>query len=1006
MRPGDLAVRRPVMMLMLMALVLLLGTVSLRQLSLELLPRFETPVLAVYTTWGDASPREVSVMITEPLERVMATISGLSNLTSISSEGRSVIVCEFSWGTNLEAARDEIRERVGLIPLPENAARPLLLRYDPTSMPGMRISVSGDMGLEELARVILEVVAPSLESVPGVAVAEVGGLPDNEIRVTLKRERMLAFGLSQQQVVQALRGGQVAIPAGAVREGEKEYNVRVLAELNTLEDIQGIIVGGGPQGSMTLGQIAEVSEGRAKGDSIIRTNGKPGVTIAVRKEGDANLVQVNRRVVDKLAELEKEMEGVELTVTMNQARFIEQAIGSIGENLLVGAGLAVLVLLVSLGSILSTAVIAVAIPFSVVAAFVLMHFTGLTLNIMSLGGLALGVGMLVDNSIVVIENIYRHLQNGAPAHEAAARGTNEVTGAITASTFTTLAVFLPVIFVGGMTGELFRELALTVSFSLLASLIVAVTVIPMLASRALRLVGNKFIRQPRARRGHYTNFLGWVLKRRFLALLAAAGLILAGLLPLRTLGREFLPGIDEGNFVVTITMPVGTSLERTADVAQEVEGLLQGHSDVAVYSTRVGGGGRADAARGKNAASVDVRLVPEEERSQTTAGFMTWLRRELEKIAPEQGQISVQSRGGFSEMAGSGTFQVDVRGPQAKRVMELAAELRDRIAGVDGLADVQSNMDDFLPEQRVVLDRERVAAVGMVPFQVAVQASGAVTGMLATQLNREGQRINVVVEYPEADVATPQDLRQILIALPRGTVMPLSALSRIQAGEGPVSIYRQQQQVTARVTAVIEDGNLGVISQQVHQLITEMDLPSGYQANISGAGMLMEEGFSSLYFALALAVALVYMIMAGLFESLIQPLIIIISLPLAAVGALWALSLGGFALGITAMIGVIMLTGIVVNNSIVLVDVINQLRWEGKLVQEAIITGSALRLRPILMTAATTMLAMLPLALGIGEGSELQAPLAAVVIGGLLTSTILTLFVTPVLYSLVASRKY
>jgi HAE1 family hydrophobic/amphiphilic exporter-1 len=991
-------------MLMLMLVVFLLGTISLGHLSLELLPRFQPPVLAVYTSWGDSSPQEVSTMITEPLEGVVATISGLKSLTSVSSEGSSVIICEFAWGSNLDAIRDEIKERLGFVPIPEDAAQPLVLRFDPTSMPGLRISVSGDVTDERLEEVVNTILIRNIENVQGVASVDLSGLQPPEIRVLLGGEQMLALGINQMQVVQAIQAGNVVMPAGTVTDDDLEANVRVLGQLEDVEDLRNIILGAFPLGFLTLGQVAEVEDGWAPRDSIVRTNGEPAVILAVRKEGDANLVQVNQAVLKRIEQLDSQLQDVDLIVTMNQAEFIQDSIASIGQNLLIGAGLAVLALLVFLQSPLSTLVIAVSIPFSVISTFVLMDFSGLTLNIMSLGGLALGVGMMVDNSIVVIENIFRHLQQGLSADEAATRGTDEVAGAITASTLTTLAVFLPVVYVGGMTGELFRELAWTVSFALLTSLLVAVTVIPMLASKILPLGKQRNALKPRPSTGRYARAIGWALGHRLLVLGAVGLLVAASALPFSRLGREFLPAIDEGSFNINLTMPVGTPLEITAGIAEEIEQMLANNRNVSVFSTRVGGSSGMDMSQlGKNTASIDVRLVPTANRSQDTDAVMAWARREAEKLLPRDATVSVQRQDQFSTMAGSSSLQVNVRGASLDRVQDLAAELRDRLAELPGLAEVTSSLDERLPEQQVIINRRKAAAVGLAPAQIALQVNAALTGQVATRLSREGNHVEVKVL--SAGIDTSEDLHSLMLATLDGRMVPLGAVAEIRQGHGPMTLHRDDQQITARITAVIEDGDLGDISNKVDQIIAEMDWPGGYGASLGGAGQMMQEGFESLYLALGLAIVLVYVVMAALFESLLHPLVIILTLPLAAVGAILALFFSQYALGITAMIGIIMLAGIVVNNAIVMVDAINQLRDQGMATKEAIITGAGMRLRPILMTAFTTILAMLPLALGVGEGAELQAPLATAVIGGLLTATILTLLVAPVVYSFLAGKR-
>lgn len=1084
------SIKHPVTTLMIMLMAILLGVVSLTSTRMDLMPKFSPPVAAVMTTFPGASPEEVTKMVTEPVEAAVATTAGMKKVNSISREGMSVVVLQFSWGTDMREARDELTDRLSRVRLPEDAGKPTIVKFDPTMLPVMELSVADGKNLADLKRLAENELKTRLEAIDGVAAVEVLGGVDREIRVDLDQSKLAKYGLTQAQVAQAIQASNLTFPAGSIKTDDRNLSLRIVSEMNQVDVLRDLVVAMVPQvpkssavpqmpstgnpptpqagapgqgipglspgqipgqlnpsqipgqfnagqipGQPNLGQatrgipatvsapkitykavrlsdIATITDGFTDRQSITRTGGADSLGLSIQKEGDANIVNVARSVRAEIAKIKQEYPGLTLVIASDQAEFIEEAIGNVSNSLILGGLLAVLILLVFLRNFRSTLIIAVSIPFSVVVTFVLIYFSDLTLNIMSLGGLALGVGMLVDNSIVVIENIYRHLQLGKSPTEAARTGAEEVTGAITSSTLTTVAVFLPVVFVSGLTGDLFRELALTVSFSLLASLAVALTVIPMMASRLMRArpVNAK---APGRMLGDsiYAGILRWALRHRAITILLALAVLAGSLSLVPRIGTEFLPVTDEGRYSISVRMPTGTDLSTTAAKVGEIENILKAQPDVEVVFSRIGSGGgfrtmRSGASAGENTAEINVTMKHLEQRTRSTAEAMAAVRDQVEKIkGPADIAYNLQST--QSSMGGGpgNTLEVSVSGPDFEGLRSVVDQVISGLSRVEGLRDLESNLDVSKPEVQVVVDRDKASKKGLSPMQVAMTVSNAVKGQIATRFENEGRTTNVRVIYREADREDVTKLGDMLLKSPMGDTVKLKDVAQIIEASGPVTITRENQRVSAQISGLIQGRDLGTVSQDASAVIKELQLPAGYRAELSGASSLMSEGFSGMGKALWLAILLVYMIMAAQFESLLHPFTIMFSMPLAVIGVVLGLFVAGYSLGITAFMGVVILTGIVVNNAIVLVDFVNQLRSQGMPTFEALVEAGRLRLRPILMTALTTILGLVPMALGIGEGTETQAPMAVTVIGGLLTSTMLTLVVVPVMYSLFAGTR-
>ncbi|WP_353892534.1 efflux RND transporter permease subunit [Proteinivorax hydrogeniformans] len=993
---GDIAVKRPVAMVMLMVFVLLLGFVAFTNLHMDLLPKFSPPVLAVITNMPDTAPKEMATLVTEPLESIIGTTAGLKNMSSHSSQQTSLIILEFDWRTNLDTVRDEIKEKIELAPIPTEVNQPIILKFDPTSMPIMDISIIGDEDINKTYDFVENEVIPKLETLDGVASVDVTGLPAPEVHVYPDLYKLEEYNISFEQLAGVIGGNNINLPAHTVLKEDKRLPVRILSEVQTVEDLGEFAVSIAVDDlfePVLLKDIADVSLYDDISQGISRTNLKPSINLSIQQEGDANLVSVRNTVMAALEDIE--FNSFEYVITQDQGELVKISINSVAQSLFIGAVLALLILYVFLRSPVSTLIIALSIPFSIVATFVLMHFAGLTLNLMTFGGLALGVGMLVDNSIVVIENIYRHRQEGKNSIESAKLGANEVASPVIASTFTTMAVFLPVVFVGGFTGELFKELAWTVAFALLASLLVALTVIPMLASKLLKKQTAKTSTKAPS---FYGKVLKKVIARPLVLILIILAVFILSVYQFYSIGTEFLPPIDDGMLAVTITTPVGTTLEATDKVVKQAEKIIAQIDNIDVFSSSVGQSGSMFSTReNTNRGRINIRLMPQNTRTKSTSEIIAQLEQSLADI---DGSVNVSKQNQMQNMTGGDTIALSLRGATLEEVEKYQQELIDKLKKQEYIGEVTSSLDESKPELQIAVDQEQSTMMGLTAVHIADQVTRKLRGQQISFLRKDGDRIPVMLTLPseQKDYDSLMDTTMTSIA---GFEVPLTSITQIEEKEGPRQIYRENQKMTSSIEGQILNKDLGTVKNNIEEIVQDMDLPSTVTIEFDRAAQLMEEGFGELKTALLLAIALVYIIMAAQLESYLNPFIIILTLPLAFIGVVWALILTSTDFGITAFIGIIILAGIVVNNAIVLVDYISLLRKRGLSKEEAIIEGAQTRFRPIIMTALTTMLAMLPLALKLGEGAELQAPMAIAVMGGLLTSTSLTLFIIPALYKLI-----
>ena len=1041
------SIKRPVGVLMVMLIVILLGAVSLTELNLDLLPQITPPVAAVITTFRGASANEVCELVTERIEAAVVTTSGIKDLMSISQEGISIVVLTFDWNQDMAEARTDINQKIELVPLPEGASKPTVMKFDPTMLPVMEISITHtkETDLPELTILSEKTLKPRIEGIEGVASVDMLGGLTQQIQVQLDPAKLNALGLTQDAIAGIIAASNLNYPVGKVDKDGFLLDVRLEGKFKSIEDVEDLVVGYAPATLLTSGvaglpnpapagaqlpgavqqvpmvpvklkDVALVEQAFTDITSIARINGKSSVLLSVKKEGSANTVSVAREVRDELDKLKAEISGFDAIISFDQAKFIEESIRSVANNLLLGAVLAIIVLILFLKDFRTTIVIAISIPFSVIATFMLMYFGSLTLNIMTLGGLTLGIGMLVDNSIVVIENIYRHLELGIEPKEAAAKGAGQVATAITASTLTTLVVFLPIVFVGGVSGIIFKELALTVTFSLLASLVVALTVVPMLASVwftnkkkhgaavAHASTGNT---QPSSngenQPGRYYKMVEWTLHNRLLVIVLVVALVAVSAYMGSQIGTEFMPTADEGGFSITVTMPEGTPIEKMDKLVLEIEDILDKNPAIQMYTASISAGAGITTlltSEGGTVATLTAVVTQETLDKKETIKVMEEVEREVDKIR-DSAKISFTPQSTIALMAGgiSGSVQLSVTGPDIAEVSRINDAVVEKIEQLDEVKEVTSTLTERKPQIHVIVNKEKAIVHGLTPAQIGTVLSRAVSGQTVSRLEQDGETFDIVVRYKKDALQTVEDLESLLLSGARGPV-PLSEIAEVIDGEGPITINRLNQRTSATIRAKYADLTLGEITAKIADTISDIDVPDGYSIDIGGMSELMEEGFDALKLALVLAIILVYMVMAASFESLATPFVILLTMPLGIVGVVIALYIAGYAFGITAFMGAIVLAGIIVNNGIVMVDFINQERAEGIPLGEAICGGASKRLRAVLMTSLTTILALIPMAIGLGEGGELVAPMALSIMGGLASGTLFTLFVVPVIYSI------
>ncbi len=1012
-----LAITRPVVIIMLFAALSVLGYQSYRQMPVELFPRIDIPIITVVTTYAGAGPREIETLISKPLEESISSLNGVKTVQSSSQEGLSVVPVEFNVGTDLDGAANEMRSRIEAVRgrLPREAQAPVLVKASLSSVPVLVFGVSGSRPAFEVRQIAEDRIKDRLAKVTGVASVSVVGGQQREVQVEVDKTRLQAYGLSITQVAQALNAENLNLPGGAIREGRQEYAVRTVGEFKTLDEVLNVRLAT-PSGTLILlRDVAQVSGGFAERTQLSRLNRQESVGLIVQKQADANTVQVVDGVKHELARLRRDLPGDLITrVAYDQSTFLNDSLADVRLSLALGALLAVLVVYLFLHNLRSTAIVALAIPTSILAAFTPMLFAGFTLNMMTLLALALSTGILVDDSIVVLENIHRHRNLGELPRDAALNGRSEIGLAALAITFTDVVVFVPIAFMGGVVGQFFRQFGLTVATVTLFSLLVSFTLTPMLASRWFsRRQRNEEVGRGLAARvfsrfdafydqldHRYRRVLAWALDHRWTVVALGLAALVVVLPVAGFLGFEFLPSADQGQFSVTIETPAGTNLATTNLAVAQVEDLLAKQPEVESMFTTVGSTAGAvsfgSSTQGANTANISVTLVDKAKRRRSDTQVIAALRQAATSIAGAKVRAETTSFGGSGA-----PVQIGLLGDDFDTLNRVAGQIAARVKQVPGTLDVDTSWRVGRPELQVQVDRLRATSMGLSTGMVAATLRTAIQGATDTKFRTGGQEYDIRVRLPEAQRQAPEDVANILIASPDGRPIYVKDVAEVTLATGPTQISRRDRQRMVVVSASLAPGYFfGNAQRDITRRIADVPL-TGVALQWSGQAEQLSESSGQLGQALLLSVILVYILMAALFEGFLSPFIIMFSLPMALVGAILGLLVGGKTLSIISMIGIIMLVGLVTKNAILLVDYTNTLRARGHDRREAILEAGPTRLRPILMTTLALIAGMTPTALGLGPGAELRSPMAVAVIGGMIWSTLLTLVVIPVVYTFV-----
>lgn len=1008
------SVRRPVLTGMVTLIVVLLGAMSLSRLPIDLLPDIEYPYITISAGYPNASPEAMEELVARPIEQAVAAVPGVEEITTSTGEGSANVRLRFAWGTDLAVAATDTREQLDreIDNLPDGAERPRIRKFNAADTPIMLIGVSSGIDPIELRQILDNRLIYRIQQVPGVASVDLWGGPEREIQVRLDPQRVIALGLSLPDVLSTIRDANLNRPGGSIEQGYSEFTVRVPGRYTSLDELRETVIAVREGVPVKLAQVAAVRDTQKRETRIIRINGEPGIRMAVRKQSEANTVEVARALHRTIARINADYPQIRLDPLFDTSEYIERSIANATNALIVGALLAVTVLLVFLRNLRATLVVALAIPISVITTFALVYFGGFTLNLMTLGGLALGVGLMVDSAIVVLENILRRFEHdGEAPQQAAAEGASEVAAPIVAGTLTTLAIFVPMLFAQELTGQLFKQLAYVVAFALACALLAALTVVPMLSARLLvaRPVGTTgplaglsagIGRALSGLEQRYHRLLGRALDHPGTVVAGAVLVFCAALAAIPLLGTEFMPSTDEDEVRVDIEMSSGTRLEVVDRAVSRALAVVEERVPEA-RTTVVSIG--ASSWRPSAAAKGDIRIAlpPQDQRQRSSAEIAGDLREAIGSIPGAEVRVRTRRPFFLRALSGGGDtgLEIEVRGFDLATLDALAAEVQRRIDDIDGITDVRLSRESGEPQQLIRIDRRRAADQGVSVAAIADTVETAIAGRVASRFLDGGDEVDIRVQFADSETLPPRALLDLRVPAADGRLVRLGNVANLTESTGPVVIDRKDQTRLVTVYGNLAGRDLGSVVADVRAAIAGIPMPDNYDILISGDYEDQQQAFGALGLSLLLAVALVYMVMASLYESFRDPLVVMGAVPLALIGVVAALFVTGTTLNAQSLIGCVILVGVVVNNAILIVDQTNRLREQRYQLRDALMEAGRRRLRPILMTALTTILALLPLAIGAGSGGEAQAPLARAVIGGLLVSTLITLVLIPVIYA-------
>lgn len=1006
---SKLAILRPVTTVMILLMVIMGGILGYSGLSLALMPSIDLPIALVSTTYVGAGPSEIESLITEPIEESLASISNVDTITSMSSSNSSIVLVQFVDGTDIDMAAIDMREKIDMVKgsLPEDANDPMVIKMDMNAQ-SIYVGVTSDnLDLAQLNDLLDENIVNRLERIEGVSAVTLSGGDENEIQITLNPDKMDGYGLTTAQLTQALSSENLNLPSGTISQGTSKLQVRTMGEFKSLQDIKNVMITTGTGAVIALDEIADVEEVAKERTSYTIIDGEQGIMIAIDKNSTANVVDVSDKINETLNDISLEYPEINIRMLTDTADYIRLSINNVTSTAFQSAIIAVIVLFLFLRNPTTSLIIGVSIPTSILATFGLMYLCDMTLNVISMGGITIGIGMLVDNSVVVMDNVFKYWNKGYSPKEAAMIGSKEIGMAIAASTLTTVAVFIPLTFVSGTIGQMFRDLSFTICFALLASLVVSLTFVPMACAQLLKRRESK----KKQRKGIvakildvwgkgidaldtlYRKLLIWVLhhKKRTVAIVLACFIATLACAPLA--GFDFMPESDEGSASITINLPKGTELKETEKITNQVLSKIEGIPEIDYVYASVGSGMISS---GTDSASVNINLVNIADRTRSTNEVCDEIKQRLKGIAGAD--ITVESSSSAMGSLGGAAISFNITGYDTDIMRKIENDVVDLLSDIPGLTDVEGSSEDVVPEARVVLDRQKASQYGITTSSMANALNTAVSGSVATQYKVDNKEMDVRIRYDQNKMNYITDLQNITIKSASGASIPLTEIANIEMTDGALQINRENQKQYVSVSANTSGIDTNTAQRLIDEKLATYPFPEGYEYTYGGTTEEMVKAFTSLALVLIISIILIYMIMASQFESLIYPGIVMFAMPLALTGGVFGLLITGNTITVNAFMGFIMLVGMVVNNAIVLVDYTNQLRERGMTCYDALIEAGPNRLRPILMTTLTTIIGMLPMALGVGEGMETQKPLAITIIFGMTISTMVTLVLIPVLY--------
>lgn len=1008
------SIKRPIATTMVFLIIILIGIIGFRYLPIDLLPEIESPQLSVNVDYDNVGPEEMELIITNPLENALSGIPYVEEMSSSSSEGESDIDLEFSRGTDIDAAANNVRDALDRVrdDLPVEAEPPRIRQFRPDDFPIVIIGVRSDRNLAELTQILDREISMFFEQVPGVGSISIWGSIEREVQVDLHRERLLSSNITANDVINALNRDNITLPGGDIKEGYSDFYVRTQGEYENLEEIRQTLIANVDGRHLRVSDVADVRHGYEDIGRYVEIDGVPTLRLAIQKQSGANTVAVAEQIREEVERINNLRGDMELMVITDQSEFIQDSINTVQNAAIWGGILAVIVLFAFLRNLSTTLIIAISIPISIVATFGLLYFGGLSLNQMSFGGLALGIGLIVDNAIVVLENIVRKREQGTELVESSNIGTKEVAGAIVAATLTTSVIFLPVVFMQTTTGTLFQELGLVVVFALFCSLLVALTIVPMLSSRFMSVKPLEKEREKRTKGARffekvddtYVKLLYSAIRHRWTVIGITVVLLIGSILFIPGIPFELAPEMEADEVRVSMSMEDGTNIAVINNYFDELDQIVRQvvDFDEVEYYTRDLGGWGGDG-------RIDLNLVEQDDRSRSADEIASELRSHLENVLPGA-DLRVSTRGGlwimrrvFRTGGGDEEAAVDIqlRGYDLETSQQLARTVRNQLERVDGVTDVEIEESEGRPQQDIRINREKTAELGIGVNEIAGTIQTNIAGSRAGVFRVDGEERPIIVRLRPEDRVEMDDIGNITIRAGNDEIIPISSVIEQRRSRAPTTINRVDGQRVKYLTANLEeDVTLGNAVENMEEALSDIEFPEGYSVYFGGEYEELQEASNDFIMAILLALVLVYMVMAAQFERFLDPLIVMVSVPVALIGIVPTLLITGTTINMQSLMGVLMLLGIVVNNAIVLIDYINLMRRQdtGRDLLESIIGASRLRLRPILMTTFTTILAMIPLAVGIGVGGEIQAALARVVIGGLLVSTLITLFLIPIVY--------